>query len=77
MPFVYNYFGVIMQPHLGKIEYWQHILDYIDEVVWRSYKFTEPWAKDDDEMVYLFCPRYFLGRVPAMIKRFCLRWVVR
>ena len=77
MPYMYTYFGAIMQPHLGKIEYWRQMLDDIDEVVWRPYRFIEPWAEDDNEMVYFFSLRYFLGRVPSVIKQFCFKQMVR
>ena len=74
---MYTYFGVIMEPHLGKIEYWWHILDDIDEVVWRPYRFIEPWVEDDNEMVYFFSLRYLHGWVPSMIEQFCSKKVVR
>lgn len=74
---MYTYSGPIIQPHLGKTEYWRQILDDMDEVIWRPYRFIEPWVEDDDEMVYFFSPRFLLGWVTYVLERFCFRRVVR
>ena len=77
MSYMNTYSSVTIQPHLGKTEYWQCILDDIDEVVWRPYRFTKPWVEDDDEMVYFFGLRCFLSQVLVVIEKFCFRKVVR
>lgn len=68
MSYMNIYSSVIMQPYLGKTEYWRHMLDDIDEAIWRPYMFTKPWVEDDEKMVYFFGLRYLLGRVPGVIE---------
>lgn len=77
MSYIYTYSGVIVQPHMGKTENWQQMLDDLDEVVWRPYNFIDAWVEDDDELVYFFCPQFFLGQIPSVIEIFFFRRVVR
>lgn len=36
-PYVFMYGGLMTQPHLGKLEFWQRALDDLDRVIWRPY----------------------------------------
>ena len=68
---MYVYLGVLVQPYLGKDRVLARMTDDMNEVVWRPYRYTEPWDEDEDEMGYFFCPQFLLCQIPSVIERFC------
>lgn len=43
----------------------------MDIVIWHPYLDCEGWWEDDDELPYMFCPRWMVGRFDTIIERFC------
>lgn len=64
------YSGIIIQTHMGKMDYWCRQIDDLDTVMWRPYLRCEAWLEDDGELPYMFCPHWMIGHSTFVIKRF-------
>lgn len=53
---MYAYSGTVVQQRLGKVEYWQQVLDDVDAVIWRPYTDCEAWATNHLEMPFVCRP---------------------
>lgn len=76
-PIIYRYADYIMQPHLGKTDFWQRQLDNLIAIVWRPYRGLEPW--DDWRLVRkdLFDMRPLIGRSQTIVDQFIISQVMR
>lgn len=59
----------MIQPHLGKLEFWRQALDDLDTVISRAYIECEPWDDDVEALPYVFMTRFLIGHTSYLLER--------
>lgn len=67
--YVHMYSMLVSKHWLGKMDYWGHVIDDIDIVIWQPYLDCEPWEEGETNLPYYYQTRCLIGRTTYIIER--------